>query len=290
MAQCLRKSQSRASLGGESRRSRSRSPGTCLLHAQIRSLKMQLAAKVDECEKLRAELLAGSIAASREPDSTTASLSTQLRWARQEAKAWQERAEAGERWLAAHGRWTHQPSTVSDAPLRKQQRITGGTVVGGSSEHHHVTATEKTGLSEAALRSQRHPVEQHARYSVTTNPAPAGPRPLTPGTALNATRGHRQLERRRATTPLRGGGQGGPGEWHVSTPSPELEGSGKKKEKVSGGDSVTSTSSSKTTIRNGRSGSKGSRGDENESGYARKITRWPARDVGLVVSGRGLVA
>ncbi|KLU88751.1 hypothetical protein MAPG_07735 [Magnaporthiopsis poae ATCC 64411] len=48
MAQCLRKSQSRASLGGEARRSRSRSPGTCLLHAQIRSLKMQLAAKVDE--------------------------------------------------------------------------------------------------------------------------------------------------------------------------------------------------------------------------------------------------
>lgn len=284
MTQCLRKSQSRASLGGESRRSRSRSPGTCLLHAQIRSLKVQLAAKADECEKLRAELLAGSTAASRESGSAATSLSTQLRWARQEAKAWQERAEAGERRLAVHGRWTHHPTTVSDAPLCEQQRFAGGTAVGGGSGHH-VAAPEKTGLAEAVLRSQRHTVEQHTGYSAT-NAAPAGPRPLAPGTALNATRGRRQLERRRATTPLRGGGQGGPGEWHVGPSPPEFEGSTKKKDKVSDSDSV---SSSKTTIRNGRSGSEGSRGDENESGYARKMTQLSVGDLRLV-KGRGLVA
>ncbi|KAL8371805.1 hypothetical protein RB595_001550 [Gaeumannomyces hyphopodioides] len=52
MAQCLRKSRSRSTLGGESCPSRSRSPGTCLLHAQIRSLKVQLATKVDDGDSI----------------------------------------------------------------------------------------------------------------------------------------------------------------------------------------------------------------------------------------------
>ncbi|KAL8338082.1 hypothetical protein RB601_006604 [Gaeumannomyces tritici] len=268
MAQCLRKSRSRSTLGGESSPSRSRSPGTCLLHAQIRSLKMQLATKADECEKLRAELLARSTAAGtvwRESDSAAASLSSQLRWARQEAKAWRERAEAGERRLAAHDRWMPHHATTSDAPLY-QQRIPKEPTAGGGELG---VLAENAALAEAVLCSLRHPLEQQPRVPITN---PANPQPLSPRTALNVNRGRRQLERRRATTPLRGGGQGGPGEWHVS-PSAELQGSCKK-ENVSDSDSANS---SKTTICHGQSSPEGSRGDEAQSNYARKVGQWPAR-------------